>query len=295
MLFALFLTLALCVTCSHAFREPTNTPQVRRQQDLPANTKLSASEYDGLIGLLGNHSRLTSLYRASEHGGRFDDMLKRVGDKKRLAFVLRTHNHQNKNNYVFGFYMSESINVPPYPANSTAYESEVWWFSLAGHFRVPVKIVDWRPPYVRLQGEPVENVGFVWSIYLDHKPEPDATLEGYLVLNQQWAPDTRPKDDIRNGRINLVPEYLPPGYFGMLYYFDGKPSRMMVKRSHSRRNRPSPSRSRASRNRPSRIRSQAKAPLCPMAVQHPRNSAVLTVCVLTQWHAREARGGSGEG
>jgi len=138
MLLALSVLLALCVACCHAFVRPRSTAQVRRLQvGLPANTSLSASEYEGLISLLGNDTNLTSLYRASVHGSTFDDLLDRVGDSEPLVFVVR------KDQYVFGTSINCGIALAEerFGVTDPPDACEMWQFSLAGHFDVPTKIM----------------------------------------------------------------------------------------------------------------------------------------------------------
>ncbi|CEM33982.1 unnamed protein product [Vitrella brassicaformis CCMP3155] len=111
----------------------------------PEGTSLSASEYEGLVGLLvqegelgvlGNATtKLTPLYWTAAHGTAWRKVLVRVGDAEPLVFIIR------KDNYVFGAFISDRLLLSDdYPTDRREYESDVWLFSLAGHFPQPTKI-----------------------------------------------------------------------------------------------------------------------------------------------------------
>ncbi|CEL93636.1 unnamed protein product [Vitrella brassicaformis CCMP3155] len=207
MLLALAVTLALCVTGSDAFMSPTNTTQVRRLQESrpPSDSSLSQSEYDNLRGLLGNDTALTMLYRASRNGVTYGDMLDRVGNKTDLVIVIR--NAQ----YVFGVYISEGIRLPAFDGSGMmpgwhGYGSDVWLFSLAGHYENATK---WSP--LQKIVLVASRRGFV--------PRRNArvTVGGLWLGNGNgWS-----RDDIRecthfHGVSWGVP--MPEGYMGALYH-----------------------------------------------------------------------------
>ena len=69
--------------------------------------------------------------RASRDGTTYSDMLRCVGDKTRLVFVIR------KDEYVFGAFISAGIELPDDPRGENKYLCDGWHFSLAGHFNKP--------------------------------------------------------------------------------------------------------------------------------------------------------------
>jgi len=123
----------LCVASACGQTETRHAEQVRLrglQVTPPNGTSLSASEYEGLLGLLGGNgaTRLISLYRTSVHGTTYGDLLDNVGDTKPLVFVVR------KDKYVFGAFISEGIQLPDDPTSSHVYDSDVGshWPALTG-------------------------------------------------------------------------------------------------------------------------------------------------------------------
>ncbi|CEM34008.1 unnamed protein product [Vitrella brassicaformis CCMP3155] len=113
----------LCVASACGQTETRHAEQVRLrglQVTPPNGTSLSASEYEGLLGLLGGNgaTRLISLYRTSVHGTTYGDLLDNVGDTKPLVFVVR------KDKYVFGAFISEGIQLPDDPTSSHVYDSD---------------------------------------------------------------------------------------------------------------------------------------------------------------------------
>mmetsp|Transcript_24146 Transcript_24146/g.69663 ORF Transcript_24146/g.69663 Transcript_24146/m.69663 type:complete len:134 (+) Transcript_24146:332-733(+) len=79
------------------------------------------------------------LYRSPWDGTRYGDMLTCVENKPNVVIVIR--NAQ----YVFGAFISESIRLPAFDGTGMmprwhGYESDVWFFSLAGHYENATKI-----------------------------------------------------------------------------------------------------------------------------------------------------------
>ncbi|CEM12819.1 unnamed protein product [Vitrella brassicaformis CCMP3155] len=103
--------------------------------DLPEGTSLTRQEYYDLLGLLGDHTmKLQSIYRSSRDGTTYSDVLRCVGGKTGLVFLIR------KDQYVFGSFISAGIQPPDEPTSGHWYGCDVWDFSLAGHFPEPTKI-----------------------------------------------------------------------------------------------------------------------------------------------------------
>ncbi|CEL94359.1 unnamed protein product [Vitrella brassicaformis CCMP3155] len=101
---------------------------------VPLGSSLTESEFKALRGLIGGQVKLKSLYRTSLHGSTYDNLLRCVGDKTGLVFVVR------KGEYVFGAFISAGLELPDDPTGSNRYDCDVWHFSLAGHFPQPTKI-----------------------------------------------------------------------------------------------------------------------------------------------------------
>jgi len=141
-----------------------------RLVSLPEGTSLTHQEYYGLVGLLGDHTmKLRSLYRASRDGTTYGDMLRCVGDKTRLVFVIR------KDEYVFGAFVSGGLKLPDDPTDWNAYDCDLWHFSLAGLFPQPTKIdIDREKQHVyvagrqEVYGTKVRIGGYMW---LGHSSE----------------------------------------------------------------------------------------------------------------------------
>ncbi|CEM19545.1 unnamed protein product [Vitrella brassicaformis CCMP3155] len=216
MLLGLAVTLALCVTGSNAFTSPTDTTQVRRLQ--PFGSSLSKSEYDDLCGLLGNNTTLTLLYKSSSAGTAYGDMLACVENKPNVVIVIR--NAQ----YAFGAFISEGIRLPAF--NSTTgmmprwhgYESDVWFFSLAGHYENATKIeIDQQSQDVlvasQIWGNPMAPCfgGLVPRYNARVVVGRDLSL-GRSLSGGCWPLST---DDIRKGRQSTDANDVPEGYMGV--------------------------------------------------------------------------------
>ncbi|CEM02011.1 unnamed protein product [Vitrella brassicaformis CCMP3155] len=122
---------------NHGRREAMASLLAIRMQTVspPEGTSLTRQEYYDLLGLLGDHTmKLQSIYRASRDGTTYDDLLRYVGDKTSLAFIIR------KNQYAFGAFINAGIRLPDDPTDTNVYYCDVWLFSLAGHFAQPTKI-----------------------------------------------------------------------------------------------------------------------------------------------------------
>uniref|UniRef100_A0A7S1KE80 TLDc domain-containing protein n=1 Tax=Vitrella brassicaformis TaxID=1169539 RepID=A0A7S1KE80_9ALVE len=167
----------------------------------PEGTSLSASEYEGLVGLLvqegelgvlGNATtKLTPLYWTAAHGTAWRKVLVRVGDAEPLVFIIR------KDNYVFGAFISDRLLLSDdYPTDRREYESDVWLFSLAGHFPKPTKIdIDEGDHFVVVSGREGSLSG--WA---------NAEIGGRLYLG--FRPYIRSCMQVTDSR------YLPAGYTG---------------------------------------------------------------------------------
>ncbi|CEM19536.1 unnamed protein product [Vitrella brassicaformis CCMP3155] len=192
----------LCVVGICVGTEATPAQQVPLrglQVSPPANTSLSASEYEALVGLLGGNDTtpLTSLYRTSVHGTAYGDLLDNVGDAKPLVFVIK------KDQYVFGAFISAGIKEPDDPTGSNFYDSDVWWFSLAGHFPQPTKI---EIPEYRQWVEVAGRKGNVegGNVYIG----------GLLSLGDSGTVDGPPAADIRSCYQWTDSEDVPEDYTG---------------------------------------------------------------------------------
>ncbi|CEM13930.1 unnamed protein product [Vitrella brassicaformis CCMP3155] len=115
---------------------------------LPEGTSLTRQEYYGLVGLMGDHGvKLQSIYRASVHGTTYGDMLRCVGDKRGLVFVVP------KGKFKYGAFISAGLELPDDPTDWNAYDCDLWHFSLAGSFPQPTKIdIDREKQYVYVAG-----------------------------------------------------------------------------------------------------------------------------------------------
>ncbi|CEM20306.1 unnamed protein product [Vitrella brassicaformis CCMP3155] len=164
--------------------------------DVPQGTSLTRQEYYGLLGLLGDHTmKLQSVYRASRDGTTYADLLRCVGDKQRLAFVIR------KDNYVFGAFISAGLKLPDDPTDwheyDCDYDCDVWHFSLAGHFPQPTKI---------------ESGQYVWVAGREK-----SGLGGNVGIgdNMWLGVSGRPAADIRSCFQYTYSHQVPAGYVGV--------------------------------------------------------------------------------
>jgi len=115
-----------------------DTASKRSLAPLPAvcaSTSLSVSQYYGLLHLFGDSKiKLVSLYRSSIHGNSYGDLLFRVGNKKGLVFII------HKEQTIFGCSIGGGLQLPGGTFGGHRYASDVWHFSLAGHYTRPTKI-----------------------------------------------------------------------------------------------------------------------------------------------------------
>jgi len=171
------------------------TPLVR----VPAGSSLSVWEYYDLLGVIGGNTQVTRLlYRASVHGTTYDDLLRCLGDKTGLAFIIR------KPPYKFGAFISGGIQLPDGPTDRHNYDCDVWYFSLAGHFDKPMKIdIPRGSQFVQVAGREASTPGGarVW-------------VGGQLHLGLGDSIGCGPPAaDIRCGQLFMV-GWLPAGYTG---------------------------------------------------------------------------------
>ncbi|CEL99668.1 unnamed protein product [Vitrella brassicaformis CCMP3155] len=200
----------LCVASTCVGTEARPAQQVRLrglQVSPPGNTSLTASEYDALVGLLGgllnssDTTPLTSVYRTSAHGTNYGDLLDRVGDAKPLVLVIR------KDKNVFGVYVSAGIQLPDDPTDVNSYRSDVWYFSLVGHFPQPTKI---EIPQVQLSVDVAGRNGSAVgaNMYID----------GHLWLGyggySDGPPAVPPAADIRSCFQRTFSDFVPEDYTG---------------------------------------------------------------------------------
>ncbi|CEM34029.1 unnamed protein product [Vitrella brassicaformis CCMP3155] len=190
----------LLILCSVAWTAvKAQQVHLRRVQEAspPDDTSLSASEYEGLLDLLGGNdtTQLTSLYRTSVHGTTYGDLLDRVGDAKPIVFVVRNGPHD------FGVYISKGLRLPDDPFDSREYESDVWWFSLADAFGGPIKIeIPREEQYVAVAGREGNA-----------DESANVLIGGALWLG--WGNYPRgPSSDIRSCFQVSDSEYVPEGY-----------------------------------------------------------------------------------
>ncbi|CEM27079.1 unnamed protein product [Vitrella brassicaformis CCMP3155] len=174
---------------------PAQQVQLRGLQvSPPGNTSMSASEYEGLVGLLNDTTQLTSLYRTSVHGTNYSDLLDRVGDAKPLVFVIK------KDKYVIGVYISEGIQEPANRTDWNYYHSGVWWFSLAGHFPQPTKMD--LPPDDQLM------------LVAGREGQLDFSGRTVRIGDELRLGNNNPLEGIRVCQQSTRSDYLPEGYTG---------------------------------------------------------------------------------
>jgi len=180
-----------------------DTEEASVQGSLPDEASLPASEHEGLLGLLGNDTTdLISLYRTSEHGTTYDDLLDSVGDAKPLVLVIK------KDEYIFSVYISAGLRLPDEPTGDHEYDCDVWWFSLAGHFPTPTKIDIGRGQWVHVAGRQ-GNAGGA-----------NVHIGGMLDLGWGGSVSGRPAADIRSCSQSTDSDDLPAGYTGEWEYGD---------------------------------------------------------------------------
>mmetsp|Transcript_15354 Transcript_15354/g.36494 ORF Transcript_15354/g.36494 Transcript_15354/m.36494 type:complete len:242 (+) Transcript_15354:187-912(+) len=204
------MVIILCVVSTTVGTEARPAQQVQLrglQVSPPRNTSLSASEYEALLASMGGDTttQVTSLYRTSVHGTTYGDLLDNVGDAKPLVFVVR------KDKYVFGVYVSAGIQLPDDPTDVNSYRSDVWYFSLVGHFPQPTKI---EIPQVQLSVDVAGRNGSAVgaNMYID----------GHLWLGyggySDGPPAVPPAADIRSCSQNAYSHISPSeGYMGTVF------------------------------------------------------------------------------
>jgi len=149
---------------------------------------------------LGGDITLTLIYRASSHGSTYGHLLHCVGDRRGLVFVIR------KKTYVFGCCISGGLQPPDDPTDSYHYyRCDVWWFSLAGHFKRPTKI-DISPQWQLLVVAGREGAASGASV----------RIGGHLWLGcGSSGSGGGPAADIRRCSQLTVPQWVPEGYQGV--------------------------------------------------------------------------------
>ncbi|CEM02010.1 unnamed protein product [Vitrella brassicaformis CCMP3155] len=147
---------------------------------------------------LGGHTSLTLIYRASHDGTTYDDLLRCVGDKTGLVFVVR------KDRYVFGAFISAGIQLPDDPTSCHEDGCHVWHFSLAGHFPQPTKM-DGTYQRVTVAGREGSAWGGVGA---------SVVIGGLLWLSDNGRGSGRPTTDIRSCHQYIWSHNLPAGYTG---------------------------------------------------------------------------------
>jgi len=151
----MLMVMFLCVAWDHVEARRAQQPvQVRRMQSRPIVTSLSMSEQEGLLGLL-NATELDTRYRTSVDGTSYWDLLGYASGLGPVVLVIR------KDQYLFGAYISEGIQMPDGPTDSHRYDSDVLWFSLAGHFPKPTKMNITRQQIVDVAGRKYGNTSAV--------------------------------------------------------------------------------------------------------------------------------------
>ncbi|CEM02728.1 unnamed protein product [Vitrella brassicaformis CCMP3155] len=113
--------------------EPQHSPTRDSESAAAGVLGLTDEQQDALRGWVDGR-QLRLLYRASCDGSRYEDLLRCVRDAGPLVFVIR------KDDYVFGGYMGDGLKLPEDPRGFDSYSSDLWHFSLAGHFDGPTKI-----------------------------------------------------------------------------------------------------------------------------------------------------------
>ncbi|CEM33970.1 unnamed protein product [Vitrella brassicaformis CCMP3155] len=169
----------------------------------PVGSSLGVWEYYGLLGLIEGDERLRSVYRSSRDGTTYANLLRCVGDKTGLVFIIR------KDMYVFGAFISDGIWEPDDPTDWHYYPCDVWQFSLAGHFKKPTKIEirrDWQN--VRVAGREEGCMLIDAKVYIG----------GHLYLYDGRCSgpgeDEQPAADIRSCCQCTHTDHVPEDYMG---------------------------------------------------------------------------------
>ncbi|CEL94339.1 unnamed protein product [Vitrella brassicaformis CCMP3155] len=190
---------AICPVCRAAFawaHGPRGVSFVAGRPCWPIGSSVGLSYVAHIAKWLGGHTSLTLIYRASRDGTTYGDLLRCVGDKTGLAFIIR------KNQYVFGAFISAGLELPDGPTDINWYECDLWYFSLAGHIPKPTKIdVDRAVQYVIVAGR--EGSGWGGKVY----------ISGDLLLGDGRG-SGRPAADIRSCAQLTDRDFLTAGYVG---------------------------------------------------------------------------------
>jgi len=192
----MLMVMFLCVAWDHVEARRAQQPvQVRRMQSRPIVTSLSMSEQEGLLGLL-NATELDTRYRTSVDGTSYWDLLGYASGLGPVVLVIR------KDQYLFGAYISEGIQMPDGPTDSHRYDSDVLWFSLAGHFPKPTKIdIDRERHFVYVTGAEAEELV-------------NMAIGTELELGFGGHGSQQPADDIRSCLQYIGSDDVPEGYTG---------------------------------------------------------------------------------
>ncbi|CEM34111.1 unnamed protein product [Vitrella brassicaformis CCMP3155] len=169
-----------------------------RAQCLWADSLLTIGQYVAMCNWLGG-KQLNVIYKSSRDGATYGDLLRCVGDKTGLVFIIK------KDIYLFGVYISAGLLLPDKPINGcSTYDCDVRYFSLAGHFATPTKIDiawEWRELYVDVAGRK-GSVGDGANVYIG----------GGLFLG--YGGSHQPAADIRSCHQWTYSSDVPEGYMG---------------------------------------------------------------------------------
>ncbi|CEM02012.1 unnamed protein product [Vitrella brassicaformis CCMP3155] len=191
----------ICPVCRAAFawaHGPRGVSFVAARPCWPIGSSVGLSYVAHIAKWLGGHTSLTLIHRSLRDGSAYDDMLRCVGDKRGLVFIIR------KDQCVFGAFITAGIRLPDDPTDTKWYKygCDVWWFSLAGHFEQPTKIdIPGREQYVAVAG----REGSVYGAYV--------FIGGGLYLGDGRGSD-RPAADIRSCAQLTHSRDVPAGYVG---------------------------------------------------------------------------------
>ncbi|CEL98340.1 unnamed protein product [Vitrella brassicaformis CCMP3155] len=193
-----------CATAAHSLTPP-EVAQVMQMCGLSHATDTLPNMRSRLHGHLTSSiegSKVTRLHemfitKSTRDGPSYGDFLRCVGDASGLVFVVI------KDKYVFGAFISTSIQLPDDLAGDNRYECDVWHFSLAGHFRQLTKIAAKGRETVNVAGrEGLTAAG--------------AKLEIGGCLDLGCVPAA---DDIRSCYQFIHSGDVPEGYMGVRYGF----------------------------------------------------------------------------
>jgi len=139
---------------------------------------------------------LSVIYKSSRDGSTYGDLLRCVGDKSGLVFIIR------KGTYLFGAFIIAGLQLPDDPTKSRRYVCDVWYFSLAGHFDKPTKIdIDRERHFVYVTGAEAEELV-------------NMAIGTELELGFGGHGSQQPADDIRSCLQYIGSDDVPEGYTG---------------------------------------------------------------------------------